>query len=319
MNADFYLVFKHIKIQAANAISGPLSYGFPAISGFVGAIHALSRKLNGQATLNGVMIACHNYELQAYQSTPFSDRTFVQTRNPLKKNGETAPIIEEGKVHLEVSLVVELQIPDRALSRHIKNDADCDEAKDFLSKCKTQLMQQRIAGGSVFSIEDVQLRHIEEEWIIKSQLLPGFVLMDAQAELIKITKELQQGLKQGDFVILEKKPDSTALDALIETAALHHIPNHPNAKANEWQSYSVKQGRGWLVPIPVGYQAISPMFDAGQLQHCRTQDYPSQYVETLYSLGKWVFPLNLPQDLSRCFWRYTEPKNGLYLISQGDQ
>ena len=66
MNADFYLVFKHIKIQAANAISGPLSYGFPAISGFVGAIHALSRKLNGQATLNGVMIACHNYELQAY-------------------------------------------------------------------------------------------------------------------------------------------------------------------------------------------------------------------------------------------------------------
>ena len=140
MNADFYLVFKHIKIQAANAISGPLSYGFPAISGFVGAIHALSRKLNGQATLNGVMIACHNYELQAYQATPFSDRTFVQTRNPLKKNGETAPIIEEGKVHLEVSLVVELQISDRALSRWIKNDSDCDEAKDFLSKCKTQLM-----------------------------------------------------------------------------------------------------------------------------------------------------------------------------------
>ena len=319
MNADFYLLYKHIKIQSANAISGPLSYGFPAISGFVGAIHALSRKLNGNLALNGVMITCHNYELQAYQSTSFSDRTFIQTRNPLKKNGKTAPIIEEGKIHLDVSLIVELHIPNRLLSRQLKNNDDCDEIKDILAQCKTHLLQQRIAGGSVLSIEDVQLHHIDDEWKIKSQLLPGFVLMSAQDELIEITQELQQGFKQGDFVILEANPEATALDALIETATLHHLPNHPNAKSNEWQSYSVKQGRGWLVPIPVGYQAISPMFDAGQLQHCRTLEYPSQYVETLYSLGKWSLPLNLPQDLSRCFWRYTEPKNGLYLISQGDQ
>lgn len=319
MNIDFYLLFKHIKIQSANAISGPLSYGFPAVSGFVGAIHALSRKLNEKAILNGVMIACHNYDLQAYQSTPFSDRTFIQTRNPLKKNGETAPIIEEGKVHLDISLVVELHISDSQLSRLTLNNSGCNETQIFLSECKDLLLKQRIAGGSVLSIEDAQLHYLEDEWKIKSQLLPGFVLMNAQTELIEITEELQQGLKQDDFVVLEANPDATAFDALIETAMLHHIPNHPHAKANEWQTYSIKQGRGWLVPIPVGYQAISPLFEAGQLQHCRTQDYPSQYVETLYSLGKWVSPLNLPEDLSRCFWRYTEPKNNLYLISQGDQ
>ncbi|WP_233139286.1 type I-F CRISPR-associated protein Csy2 [Aggregatibacter actinomycetemcomitans] len=319
MNTDFYLLFKHIKIQSANAISGPLSYGFPAVSGFVGAIHALSRKLNEKAMLDGVTIACHNYDLQAYQSTPFSDRTFIQARNPLKKNGETAPIIEEGKVHLDISLVIELHISDKMLSHQVENNLNCDEAKIFLSECKNLLLKQRIAGGSVLSIEDVQLHYLEDEWKIKRQLLPGFVLMNAQAELIKITEELQQGLKQGDFVVLEANPDATAFDALIETAILHHIPNHPHAKTNEWQTYSIKQGRGWLVPIPVGYQAISPLFEAGQLQHCRTQDYPSQYVETLYSLGKWVSPLNLPEDLSRCFWRYTEPKNNLYLISQGDQ
>lgn len=88
--------------------------------------------------------------------------------------------------------------------------------------------------------------------------------------------------------------------------------------APQWQTYSVKKGRGWLVPLPVGYQAISPLFAPGQLQHCRTQQYPSQYVETLYSLGKWVFPLSLPENLSQCFWRYTALQNNLYLISQGE-
>ncbi|OOF88283.1 type I-F CRISPR-associated protein Csy2 [Rodentibacter ratti] len=319
MNTELYLLFKHIKIQSANAISGPLSYGFPAVNGFVGAMHALSRKLCEKAVLGGVIITCHNYGLQSYQSSAFSDRTFIQTRNPLKKDGKTAPIIEEGKIHLEVSLVVELQFSDRILSRQIKNNLDGDKAQAFLSECKNQLLQQRIAGGSVLDIEDVQLHYLEDEWKIKNQLLPGFVLMNAQNELMEITKELQQGIKQGDFVVLEANPDATSLDALIETSMLHHIPNPPRAKESEWQTYSVKQGRGWLVPIPVGYQAISPMFAAGQLQHCRTQEYPSQYVETLYSLGKWVLPLNLPEDLSHCFWRYTEPKNGLYLISQGEQ
>lgn len=316
MGSDFYLLFKHIRIQSANAISGPLSYGFPAISGFTGAIHAFNRKLSGKVKLDGVLIACHNYELQTYQSTAFSDRIFTQTRNPLKKNGETASIIEEGKVHLDVSLVVELNIPDIALYRHIKNDPKSKIVQHFLNECQEILLKQRIAGGSIFSMDMPELLKSDNEWLVKNALLPGFVLMSAQADLIEITNELQKGIKQEDFEILAANPDATALDALIETTILRHLPNNPNAKVTEWQTYSIKQGRGWLVPIPVGYQAISPMFEAGLLQHCRTQNYPSQYVETLYSLGKWVSPLNLPENLSCCFWRYTPKKDGLYLISQ---
>ncbi|OOF69515.1 type I-F CRISPR-associated protein Csy2 [Rodentibacter caecimuris] len=319
MSADFYLLFKHIKIQSANAISGPLSYGFPAISGFVGAIHALSRKLNGKVQLGGVIVACHNYDLQTYQSTPFSDHTFIQSRNPLKKNGETAPIIEEGKIHLDISLVVELTVSDITLHRLFENGRDEEKTQHFLTECKNLLLTQRIAGGTIFDVEETKLMYLNEEWKIKHDLLPSFVLMDAQSKLQEITQELQKELKQGDFVIRPAIPQATALDALIETATLHHIPNHSKAKSNEWQTYSVKQGRGWLVPIPIGYQAISPLFKTGQLRHCRTQDYPSQYVETLYSLGEWVLPINLPEDLSCCFWRYHAPQEGLYLISQGAQ
>ena len=86
--------------------------------------------------------------------------------------------------------------------------------------------------------------------------------------------------------------------------------------SKEWRTHSVKSGRGWLVPLPVGYQGIAAPFAAGELAHCRTAEYPSQYVETIYSLGKWVFPFRLPENFQQCFWRYTTPQDNLYLITQ---
>mgnify|MGYP003610327483 FL=1 len=35
-----YLMFKKVVIEGANTISSPLTYGFPAITGFLGSFHA---------------------------------------------------------------------------------------------------------------------------------------------------------------------------------------------------------------------------------------------------------------------------------------
>ncbi|VEI44827.1 CRISPR-associated protein [Actinobacillus equuli] len=67
-----YLLFDHVEIQAANTISSPITYGFPALTGFTGAIHALSRKLfPQQVELGGVMIACHDYQILGYKIVIF--------------------------------------------------------------------------------------------------------------------------------------------------------------------------------------------------------------------------------------------------------
>ena len=193
-------------------------------------------------------------------------------------------------------------------------------------------MQQRIAGGSVTAIGRTQLfePHQQDEMI--AALLPAFVLMDAGQDLLAITRELQTGQQHLVDEFDEIQPaydedgaplpsahpaqaEATALDALIEVATLHHLP--PDAKdSKEWRTHSVKSGRGWLVPLPVGYQGIAAPFAAGELAHCRTVDYPSQYVETIYSLGKWVFPFRLPENFQQCFWRYATPQDNLYLITQ---
>ena len=282
----YYLLFDHVKIHNANAISSPLTYGFPAISGFLGAVHALNRKIESDDPiyLDGVLIACHDCDVQVYRPNNYADYTFRLTRNPLAKNGDTRSIIEEGRVHLDVSLIVEVKIEDR------ETLDDVNDQEKFINQIRQKLYQQRIAGGQVIEIESVELYSASESLDdLTKALLPAFVLVEAQQELQEITAELQQ-----------KDPNATALDALVETAMLHH---HPQEKEH-WQTTSVKQGRGWLVPIPLGYQAISPLFDAGMVEHARSNEHPTQFVECIYGLGKWVFPLRLQENLSQAFWRY---------------
>jgi len=302
-----YLVLNKIRIQNANTVSSPLTYGFPSLNGFIGAIHALNRKIKNDfpgIRLNGTLIACHEYHLHAYRPYNLADYTFNLTRNPIKKDGKTAAIIEEGRIDLTVSLVIE-----------IYDDIDLNDnetlKQKFIVYIQKQLMQQRIAGGSVMHIQKSFLVPYGNEDVttVINSLIPAFVLMDASQELVAITNELKA-----------INPDATALDALIETATLHHVPEADEDKLNsiQWKTKSVKTGRGWIVPIAVGYQGIYEPFSPGELENCRTPEYPSQYVECIYSLGKWVFPYRIEDDFNSAFWRYSQPENNLYLITQSE-
>ena len=313
---DFYLFIKRAQIQGANAVSSPLTYGFPAPTGLLGGIHALERKIPFEANLHfeGVLIASHECRVKRYRPNSYSDYTLNQTRNPIKKDGKTAAIVEEGKVDMVVSLVIPIRCEDY-------DDQDwLDDNKDtFTTWANQALHHQRLAGGSVFGIEAVELITAENLDQLKMRLAPAFILMDARQELIEITEALQQ-----------HSPEATALDALLELATLHHIPEviqdkkegepeGENKKEKElryrWKTTNVKQGRGWLVPMPFGYQALSPLLQPETLQHSRAPQYQGQFVETLYSLGKWVFPYSLP-SLEHAFWRMNTGDNGLYLIEQ---
>ncbi len=302
MSISHYLLVDKIDIEGANAISSPLTYGFPAISGFMGAVHALNRKLVDakiNVELSGVLIACHDIQVQCYRPHRYADYTFNQSRNPIKKDGKTAAIIEEGKAHLCVSLVIEI-----STSRSVPNELE-DAPKEFEELCKQLLLQQRMAGGSVHNIKQVQLFNDASASDIRKRLLPAFVLLDAKSELIEITHNLQKD-----------NPAATPLDALLDVATLHHEPVEQETGKVHWQTRSEKTGRGWLVPIPLGFQTIAPQFSAGELENCRSSQYPSQYVETIYSLGKWVFPNRLePAYFENYFWRYSQSDN-LYLFTQ---
>ncbi len=60
------LVLPRIRVQNANAISSPMTWGFPAITAFTGAMTALERRLGRDAgvALWGVGVICHGFEAQ---------------------------------------------------------------------------------------------------------------------------------------------------------------------------------------------------------------------------------------------------------------
>lgn len=292
-----YLIIRHLRIENANTIASPLSYGFPALSGFIGAVHALSRRLAQtpewtNIRLDGCLVACRDIQVQRYRENRYSNYTFNQTRNPILKDGSTAPIIEAGRCHLNIDLVI-----------GVYGELLPEQQTALAATIAEQIQQQRIAGGSVVGIDRKHpVTYCDKDQLgeHKKRLMPAFILTNAHEQLAHITKNLQT-----------QNPKATAIDALIETAVIHHIPED----SGEWHSESIKTGQGWLVPIPIGYQGISPIIPKGELQNSRNPEYSAQYVETIYSLGRWTFPNRIAQLSTAVWYPQYHAEQNLYLIN----
>lgn len=189
-----------------------------------------------------------------------------------------------------------------------------EQQASVIQKTSQWIQQQRMAGGSVRGLarfEPVQYFDSSDISAVIPQLLPAFVLMDAQDEFAQIINDVQKD-----------NPDAAPLDALIDVCALHHIPEAQKNGDTKWLTTSRKSGHGWLVPMPIGYQGISDRYDAGVMQNVRNPEYPSQYVEAIYSLGKWIYPQRLNRiggehDIVNAFWRYHyDADDSLYLVTQ---
>ena len=136
------LVLPRLRVQNANAISSPLTWGFPSITAFTGLMAALARRLGPDAGLrfHSVGVVCHGFEAQVTHGG--YTRSFCLTRNPVLHDGATAAIVEEGRVHLDITLVMEVKLSSALL--------DNDTAR---AHCAAQIAEwvagMRIAGGSV--------------------------------------------------------------------------------------------------------------------------------------------------------------------------
>jgi CRISPR-associated protein Csy2 len=296
------LVLPRLRIQNANAISSPMTWGFPAMSAFVGVQQVLERNLPDDIKLvfNEIGVVCHHIEPQVTEGGFI--KAFHLTRNPVDKSGGTAAIVEEGRAHLEVTLLIGVESEGDDLS-----SAECRRA--IAQTLFDQVQGMRIAGGSVMPAFDTQQRNrpelisfsaIESERVkqwrrLKRRLLPGFALVSRDDLLAKHAATLKA-----------QDESTTALDAWLDLSRLNHeclvehVKDEKDGKEKEVVRWSVRRPyRGWLVPIPVGYGAISDQYDPGEVANARDPSVPFRFVESLYSIGEWVSPhrFQKPDDL----------------------
>ena len=293
-----YIIFERVSVQDANCIAG-FTYGFPAITHFLGFGHALSRKLSisQNLSLQGCAVICHQHQVFVYQPKRSGDYVFSQSKNPpttKSKAKETPPIIEEGKMNMTVSLV--MACPDMNLSRMTEINV--------LKKTLHDLAHQhRLAGGAIEKIAAVHVLNKDEQEtlrIVKRLLLPGFVLMD-RSDLLA---SHYQALKQQKF-------DVELMDAWLDFSALKYKAQ-PKFKEGELEPTEIteaewlrieKPAKGWLVPITNGYKAISPIYPGGEVANTRDSSSPVCFVETVHSIGEWR-SLHRIQQITDMIWDY---------------
>ncbi|HEY3589306.1 MAG TPA: type I-F CRISPR-associated protein Csy2 [Buttiauxella sp.] len=289
------IILPWLEVENANAVAG-LTWGFPAITHFLGYTHALSRKLqiSHGLTLEGCGVVCHRHQVHAYSSG--RDYQFALTRNPLTREGKTASFNEEGRMHLTVSLVLEChgEIPNgdvglRALAAHLQ------------TLCQTQ----KLAGGTITGLRKVQICSQNNLKSMLYGLMPGFVLRDRSSWLA----EHHQALRQTN-------PDAEMIDAWLDFAALKmaaESEEQPEGAAT-WH-YQAKPFPGYLVPLMTGWQRISALYEPGSVANARDSETPFCFAEAVYGVGEWAGVLRI-KDADELFWRYRTTETGYYCCGQ---
>ncbi|MCK7109113.1 type I-F CRISPR-associated protein Csy2 [Enterobacter kobei] len=298
------ILLRRVRVENANAIAG-LTWGFPAITHFLGFAHALSLRLTETHGLriDGCAVVSHEHQVHAHTSG--RDYQFALTRNPLTREANTASFNEEGRMHMTVSLLLEChgEIPNGEYGQR--------DLAEYLSQVCPTL---RLAGGIVVDVETVTVMAMpstdREMRRLQWQLMPGFALRDRSSWLV-----------QHHQTLLENHPDATLLDAWLDFAALKiqaEMPEDGNLREGEPADWHVvpKPNPGYLVPLMTGYQRISELYAPGVVENARDAETPFAFTEAVYGVGEWC-GLHRIWSLDEIFWRYRTTETGYYCQGAG--
>ena len=303
--SDNLILIPHIKVQNANALSSPFTIGFPAMTAWMGAVHALQRRLNlndMSVIFSAVGVVVHDFDLQTYKGQGDFVHSVIGTSNPLipkseknkpKGNSVRPSFIEEARCHLEASLVIEY------------SGVEAQDEQPMLEQLHQLLLgAMKLAGGDILScgIPDI----VREFDIAKRKLMPGYALIERRDLMQEAMEQRQDAMD--------------AMDAMLDYLAIHHIcikENHNSDERVDWQRQRKTTGPngqvGWIVPIATGFHGISEL---GNALNQRDPEVPHRFAESVVTLGEFKMPYRLdsPEDL---LWRYrVEPENNLYLCVQ---
>jgi len=285
------LLIPHIRVHNANALSSPFTIGFPAMTAWLGAVHALERKLKADGfsslAFKGVAVVSHKADLQTFKGVGDYVHSIIGTANPLEKDGGRGAFIEEARIHLDVSLLIE------------HSGVDKDEEEELLQRVSHHLHgSMKLAGGDILDFKVPALFRMEEgnekDWsTVRRRLMPGYVIVERR-ELMK------EAMENG----------ADAVDALLEYLAVDH---QCEVNGDEVLWTSKRKVPGWIVPIAIGFQGISEL---GKAKNQRDTNTPHRFAESVVTLGEFKMPYKI-DSVNEMLWGYhADKEKNLYLCQQ---
>ncbi|MDA3529762.1 type I-F CRISPR-associated protein Csy2 [Acinetobacter baumannii] len=284
-----FLLIPHLKLHNANAMSSPYTIGFPAMTAWLGAVHALQRKLQTKdcdVALTKVAVSCHEFNLQTYKGQGDFVHSIIGTANPLDKDGSRPAFIEEARCHLEVSLLIEIE------------NLGFKKREQLLKIVPDLVSSMKFASGDVLSVQKCQIIDFDEDESHDKELRP-------------ILNKLMLGhvlIERRDLVVESMNQGRDALDAVLDYLKVTHSSAVDENGKVTWNSK--RQTHGWLVPIAIGFQGISEL---GQAKNQRDANTPHRFAESVLTLGEFVMPYRI-EHIDQLLWQYhVNLENNLYL------
>lgn len=273
-----YLLIHRVRIQNANAMSSPYTMGFPAMTAWLGAVHALQRSVR-QNGLEGVAliktaVSCHSFHSHAYRGKGDAFQSIIGTANPLNKDGKRPSFIEEARCHLEVSLLVEV------------TGVNGDNKDGFLDFVQQQLNRMKMAGGDILFFHHVEVLFVEGNDLTQvraclRKLMPGYVLIERR-----------------DLMMAAMDNGNDALGALIDSTKVSYVGKADETGNVQWRA---EKAPGWIVPIAVGFHGISKL---GKVPNQRDETQEHRFAESVVTLGEFKMPYRF-QSLDEMMWSYS--------------
>jgi CRISPR-associated protein Csy2 len=290
-----------LKIHNANALSSPYTVGFPAVTAWLGAVHAMQRQLNADdeykdVKFNATGIVCHKMNLQTHRGVTQKGYkqefdNIISTANPIKKDGTRPSTIPEIRCHLTVSLVIEY-----------KGSFGGEDEQTKTKKLQDILHRMKFAGGD----------------LISTNHKISFCDINNNEEYVKDFNKLRHSLTGGwwliernDLMAKAMNDGQDALNALLDYLKISHTCTEEENGKGKWTSK--RKEPGWIVPIAIGFQGLTSL---GKLRNQRDNDYQHCFAEAIVTLGQ--FKLLFSDDkLDQMLWRthYDKDKNQ-YLCKQ---
>jgi len=284
------VLIPRIRVLNANALSSPYTIGFPAMTAWLGATHALERKLRmldgyQNVRLPSMAVVCHTIDVQTHKGDGDYVYSIIGTGNPLDKTGKRSSFIEEARCHLNVSLVMEYE------------GLGFKDRDEFVADIADTFRRMKLAGGDILDFKPVEHLEVDDEASQRKlfrRLMPGHCLVERR-----------------DLMIQSMGEGQDAIDALLAGLKVTHhsvVDEHGNV---EW--LSSRKSKGWIVPIATGFHGISAL---GNAQNQRDPDTPHRFAESVVTLGEFVMPYRMT-DLDHMLWHYhVDEGRNLYVCQQ---
>lgn len=290
-----FILIPHVQIHNANALSSPYTVGFPAMTAWLGGMHALERKLRGvhekyqNLVLKSIAVVSHDFHLHRRKGRGEYTYSLIGTGNPLDKSGNRSPFIEEARCRLTVSLLIEYEWSSPLKEVRFLRDL-------------TRILHARMkwAGGDIIdfkNIDAVSVKDASDQYSLLRKLMPGYVLTE-RSDLMENT--------------MCKGKD--ALEALLEHLVVQNRCEATDSGEFKWTQH--RKEPGWIVPIAVGFQGISPLAKAEQQ---RDPETPHRFAESVVTLGEFIMPYRV-EELDHILWHYqADLEKSLYLCKQNQK